>query len=508
MDPTSQLYDALIVLVSLLSLVPLMVNEGDAPYWLYHSGTTFDRFIVIVLFFDYIMKWMTQDLRLGQTGLKPFILYPLRPMSIITFLSIIPSLGIGPNILAILRLVNIIRISRYSKGLTMVVRVVKTEGRILFSVFMILILYIFSCAIVVYVVEPETFKNFFEALYWAFVMNTSVGFGDIVTKSYFGRIICMFSSLVAIALIALPSGIITAGFVKQMNLMQKDPEAYCRDVVPVRELWDLVKTTRIHITESLNASGKKGFAPRLAWILRTQRKFRIYSCIMLICFLLDILLYFFSPFIGLPFWLDMTGTALAAIVLEPAAGILIGFANNLFIVLYSGGTGSILFFFESAITAVAFGVLLARGKKVTFKSIALIYFFCVFVEQVVDFIIKINLKFPYTDSIFYKTLYDTFGVIGLNELQVSFFASLIAKAFEVTIMLAIVLLVREVLFGSRFASEFRIEKIEPSKSDAALLERVEEAWAAAAEGVPVEELFNSTPESEKKVDSPSGNDGS
>ena len=72
-------------------------------------------------------------------------------------------------------------------------------------------------ALLMFTVEAESFDNFFEAVYWATMSLTTVGYGDIYPVSSLGRAITMVSSLMGIAIIALPSSIITAGYIKELN---------------------------------------------------------------------------------------------------------------------------------------------------------------------------------------------------------------------------------------------------------------------------------------------------
>ena len=61
------------------------------------------------------------------------------------------------------------------------------------------------------------FESFFDALYWATTSLTTVGYGDVYPVSDFGRVVSMISSLFGIAIIALPSGIITAGYMDELK---------------------------------------------------------------------------------------------------------------------------------------------------------------------------------------------------------------------------------------------------------------------------------------------------
>jgi voltage-gated potassium channel len=92
----------------------------------------------------------------------------------------------------------------------------------LVAVCLLAIGYILVSALVIFNVEPESFKSFFEAIYWATVSLTTVGYGDIYPVSALGRIITMVSSVFGIAIVALPAGIITAGY---MTELQKSKEA-------------------------------------------------------------------------------------------------------------------------------------------------------------------------------------------------------------------------------------------------------------------------------------------
>ena len=77
--------------------------------------------------------------------------------------------------------------------------------------------YIIIAALVIFNVEPDTFGNFFDAIYWAAVSLTTVGYGDIYPITDAGRLVTMISSFVGIAIVALPAGIITAGYMNVIN---------------------------------------------------------------------------------------------------------------------------------------------------------------------------------------------------------------------------------------------------------------------------------------------------
>lgn len=86
--------------------------------------------------------------------------------------------------------------------------------------------YILISALIIFNVEPDSFGNFFDAIYWATVSLTTVGYGDIYPVSTMGRVITMLSSILGIAIVALPAGIITAGYMKELEKRTEKRESH------------------------------------------------------------------------------------------------------------------------------------------------------------------------------------------------------------------------------------------------------------------------------------------
>ena len=72
-------------------------------------------------------------------------------------------------------------------------------------------------ALIIFNVEPQTFETFFDAIYWATVSLTTVGYGDIYPVTVIGRTIAMLSSFFGIAIVALPAGVVTAEYMKSIG---------------------------------------------------------------------------------------------------------------------------------------------------------------------------------------------------------------------------------------------------------------------------------------------------
>jgi len=220
----SRCYDFLMMGLILLSVVPMMFTTQH-PFFRIIELVTVSIFIV-----DYIFRWITADYKLGK-GPVSFLLYPFTFMAIIDLLSIIPVFTVMSNSFKLLRLTRLFRILRllkfirYTDKLDILINVVRRERRVLVAVLVISAFYVFITALIMFNVEPQlnpatgqpTFRSFFDALYWATVTLTTVGYGDVCPVTSIGRFVSMLSSLFGVAIIALPSGVITASYLEELR---------------------------------------------------------------------------------------------------------------------------------------------------------------------------------------------------------------------------------------------------------------------------------------------------
>ena len=198
------------------SLVPLCFKDSNPAL------EVVEYVCVVVFILDYLARWVTADLKLGKGALS-FVIYPFTPMAIIDLLSILPvflALNDALRTLRVLRLFRAARafkLIRYSRSASAISAVFEKQRQALLAVLCFAIAYILVSALVVFNVEPDTFRTFFDAVYWAVVSLTTVGYGDLYPSTDVGRAIAMISSLMGVAVVALPSGIITAGMLDELR---------------------------------------------------------------------------------------------------------------------------------------------------------------------------------------------------------------------------------------------------------------------------------------------------
>lgn len=219
-DFWSNVYDYFMIGAIISSLIPLAFKQDIAVL------KVIDEITVGIFIIDYFLRLITADYKYNRKGIVSFIRYPFSIMAIIDLISILPSLTIingGFKLLRIFRMIRALRVvrvfkaMRYSKSFEIIGKVLKSSKESLVAVCVLAAGYIIISALIIFNVEPNSFESFFDAIYWATVSLTTVGYGDIYPVSTFGRIVTMVSSIFGIAIVALPAGIITAGYMSEIN---------------------------------------------------------------------------------------------------------------------------------------------------------------------------------------------------------------------------------------------------------------------------------------------------
>ena len=437
-DVVSHAYDVFIVAVAFLSIVPLMFRPQDMTPQMAAVMNMIDVVTVYLLFLDYILRWMTHDFKvgkagkLGKGGWRVFARYPFTPLAIIDMLAILPSLGVLPESLKFLRVLRVTKMFRYSKNLTIVANVFRAQRNTLLSVLAVALMYIFVSGLVMFVNEPNTFDNFFDALYWATTALTTVGYGDVYPVTDLGKFISMASSLFGIAVIALPAGIITGGFLEQVRQRDEDAEAYFR-----ASERDPFKGRTPFSYESVRAWAK------------AHPKAVAYGVTMLACALVNEALYFAALALGAPVWLDTVGTALAAVLLEPAAALIVGFANNLVLAVQFGNAGNLLYYALSAITALVYGTAFARGRRITARSLGWAALFLVVVEALISTVLTFSLAGGQLTTAAEQLYGSVLRGLGAPEAVAVFGALLVDKLADTVVVFAVAMGAVRLVVGSR-----------------------------------------------------------
>ena len=228
----SRVYDAVMLLAIVIGILPLMFRTQYKIFWY------FDLISGLCFIVDYILRWCTADYDSKRSKIAAFAIHPFTPMAIIDLLSILPVFNLlGPTfklfrVSRLLKILRIFKVIRYFEPLEIIMSVIRKQSKILMTVFSLALFYIFITALIMFNAEEQVdpasgkvlFDDFFDAFYWASCTLTTVGYGDLYPISDTGRVISIISSMVGIAIIALPSGIVTAGYMDELRNRKENKE--------------------------------------------------------------------------------------------------------------------------------------------------------------------------------------------------------------------------------------------------------------------------------------------
>ena len=231
-DVLSHVYDGLMLVAIIIGTVPLLFREYRPLFWY------FDIISGVIYMVDYLLRWITCDLRSDKPRWKAFLLYPFTPMAILDLLSILPTFEVVSSSYRLAKSARLLKIFRFSKivnyigPLEIFITVIKKQWKPLLAVVLVALFDILITAIIMFQSEQEIdpvtgeyiFKTFHDAFYWAAITLTTVGYGDFSPVSDMGKTLSIISSLLGIGIIAMLSSIITAGYMQELNRRLKEEE--------------------------------------------------------------------------------------------------------------------------------------------------------------------------------------------------------------------------------------------------------------------------------------------
>ena len=234
-DPINGSYDiisTLALLINIAAAVAATFDSLSAAYGKLFSGIE----AVTVAFFalDYALRLITaQDLYPDVSPLRAVVKYVLSFSGIIDLLSFLPYYlpfffpagAVVFRVFRIVRIFRLFRINAYYDSLNVITEVIAGKRQqLLSSVFIIAVLMLAS-SLCMYSLEheaqPEVFRNAFSGIWWSVSTLLTVGYGDIYPITPLGKFVSIIITFLGVLMVAIPTGILSAGFVEQYSRLAR-----------------------------------------------------------------------------------------------------------------------------------------------------------------------------------------------------------------------------------------------------------------------------------------------
>ena len=226
---------ASVLAVVLESMPAIETRYGVFLYW-------FEVFTVAIFSVEYLLRvWTAVEADGALSGQRGPVAARLRFMSsfhaIVDLLAILPfyllAFGLlgGPDMrfLRAVRLLRVLKLTRYSAALEMLLLTFSENGRSLSAAFFILLTVMLLAASGIYYFErdaqPVAFGSIPAAMWWAFATLTTVGYGDVTPVTVGGKVFGAIITVVGLGMVALPTGILASGFAQQLRVRADEYKA-------------------------------------------------------------------------------------------------------------------------------------------------------------------------------------------------------------------------------------------------------------------------------------------
>ncbi|MBN1974788.1 MAG: ion transporter [Sedimentisphaerales bacterium] len=189
----------------------------------------FEYISVIIFTIEYILRiWSCVENPKYASPVKGRLRFSATPMALIDLLAILPFYlpftGIDLRFLRILRMMRIMRIAklgRYSQSIQTLNQVISAKKeQLICIVFILFLLLIISSSLLYYTeneAQPDKFSSIPASMWWAITTLTTVGYGDMCPVTAFGKVLAAIIAVLGIGMFALPTGVIGAGFMEEIN---------------------------------------------------------------------------------------------------------------------------------------------------------------------------------------------------------------------------------------------------------------------------------------------------
>ena len=272
-DAPSMAFDIVLVLVIFTNIIAMFLQTFSSLSQ-YHGACKVVEYVTVGFFcVEYLLRILTADyLYPGKSKLRAVLRFLFSFDGIVDLLTIIPAFFLTGfvvfRLLRVVRIFHLFRINSQYDSFNVIKTVLYNKRNQIFSSVCIILILMLASSLGIYSVEheaqPEAYENAFSGIWWSVSAMLTVGYGDIYPVTVLGQIMAIIIAFLGVGVVAIPTGIISAGFVEQY---QKDQHADMKHI-------DINKVGEVLVDENSQLEGltvrelKRDYAVNIYVILR------------------------------------------------------------------------------------------------------------------------------------------------------------------------------------------------------------------------------------------------
>lgn len=225
-------FDVFLICLIMLNVIAIVLESVASLAVQYRDTFLIIEIVSVAIFtIEYLLRlWSCVDKaefqHSEQSNARVRLKYACSPLAIIDLLAIAPTIlmlfmPFDLRFLRVVRLLRVFKLTRYSKAMQMLLMAFKEEASSLMAAFFIMsvVLIIASCGIylIEHDIQPDKFGSIPDAMWWAMVTLTTVGYGDAVPITHLGRVFGGVITLLSMGMVAIPTGLLASSFSEQLR---------------------------------------------------------------------------------------------------------------------------------------------------------------------------------------------------------------------------------------------------------------------------------------------------
>ncbi|MCM1215102.1 MAG: ion transporter [Lachnospiraceae bacterium] len=210
----------------------MLLSTFDGLSLLFPVFSCIDKITGVLFIIEYLLRLYTADIKYNRPFVQSVLRFAFSFTGIVDLCTILPIFlsNTLPGGIVAFRLIRVVRTFRLfqvtvnSDAINLIVTVVKQRSRQLLAAgFFFGVLDIFASLMMYYIehtAQPDVFVNAFSGIWWSISTLLTVGYGDIYPVTTLGKVVAIFVAILGVCAVAVPTGIISAGFVEQYHVNQ------------------------------------------------------------------------------------------------------------------------------------------------------------------------------------------------------------------------------------------------------------------------------------------------
>jgi len=264
----SRLFDIFIAINIFINIFATFLMTFSELEDYYPTFKTIEIITTIIFMIEYVLRiWTADYLYPKYNEFRSRLRFLVSYDGIVDLFTIIPAFFLTGFIvfrmLRVIRIFHLFRINKQYDSFNVITTILIEKKNQIFSSISIIFILMLGSSLCMFSAEheaqPEVFRNAFSGLWWAVSTVLTVGYGDIYPITILGKCMAILIAFLGVGAVAIPTGIISAGFVEQYTMKSRNPSGYSKldlkDIIEIqidenldgRTVLDIHKNEGLHI---------------------------------------------------------------------------------------------------------------------------------------------------------------------------------------------------------------------------------------------------------------------